>query len=561
MLGAINQSDNLRDSQLDYSTLNDGGAVNRDGMYAQGGMAPMSLMKQGGRVPGKAAVAGDSYKNDIVDAKLSPGEIVIPRSIVNHPNAPEMAAKFVRDTLSKKKGYANGGEVSDTITFNDPNMAQYIPDNEETLQTLKEERKPVNLETDVDFSKGQPSITVKTPSAIQEKIQEPVKLEEISPVARGFEAEKQAYLETGKLAEQQAQEQELQYQKSFNELAAQQLKYNNEIKEINNELNNVRSDIMQSKIDPQRFISNMSTGNKIGTAIGLILGGIGAGLTGGENVVLKQLNNYIEQDLFAQKAELGKKENLLSALTQKYGNVNQAMQAARIIIGDSISLQMKRVASKYAGKIEQQRVNAVIAGLDDENAYKIDMFAKQRMLSSASGVTEAEFDPRRSERIDVGDQALYAGSEPEAKETKEKLYQLNLAEQAVADMENLRKQFGTMEKGAKIGAGLTLGFKDTEYEKKAERLKSKLAAAFAPIYFNKPTKITEEEREEVKNLMPDPFRLFEGEYLNALNSIKDTINQRKNLLKKGLYLTPTRKKSKESKELKSILKKPEVLEE
>jgi hypothetical protein len=570
-LNAINQSDNLKDSQLDYSTLNDGGAVNRDGMYAKGGMAPMSLMDQGGKVPGKAAVAGDSYKNDIVDAKLSPGEIVIPRSIVNHPNAPEMAAQFVRDTLSKKKGYADGGEVKDDLIYlGDPKQSQYIPDVfEETKPTkefvpfkepeLKKEVKPVSTQTGIDISKTQPSISERTPTAIQEKLQEPVQLEQVSPVARGFEAEKQAYLESGKLAEQQAREQEIKYEKSFKELEAQQLRYNYEIKEINNELNNVRSDIMQSKIDPQRFISNMSTGNKIGTAIGLILGGIGSGLTGGENVVLKQLNNYIEQDLFAQKAELGKKENLLSALTQKYGNVNQAMQAARIMIGDSISLQMKRVASKYAGKIEQQRLNAVIAGLDDDTAYKIDNFAKQRMNTPESGLIESEFDPRRTERVDVGNEPLYAGSEAEAKEAKEKLYQINLAEQAVADMENLRAQFGGKERAAKIAAGLTYGLKDTEYEKKGERLKSKLAAAFAPIYFNKPTKITEEEREEVKNLMPDPFRLFEGEYLNALNSIKNTINQRKNLLKKCLYLTQTRKKSKESKEI--FLKKPEVLEE
>jgi hypothetical protein len=40
-------------------------------------------MVKGGHVPGKAKVKGDSPKNDIVDAKLSPGEIVIPRSKVN----------------------------------------------------------------------------------------------------------------------------------------------------------------------------------------------------------------------------------------------------------------------------------------------------------------------------------------------------------------------------------------------------------------------------------------------------------------------------------------------
>lgn len=47
--------------------------------YCSGGMC----MKHGGKVPGKAKVAGDSPKNDTVDAKLSPGELVVPRSAAN----------------------------------------------------------------------------------------------------------------------------------------------------------------------------------------------------------------------------------------------------------------------------------------------------------------------------------------------------------------------------------------------------------------------------------------------------------------------------------------------
>jgi hypothetical protein len=52
-------------------------------------------------VPGRAKVGGDSERNDTVNAKLSPGEIIIPRSIANHPNAPEMAARFVAAVKAK----------------------------------------------------------------------------------------------------------------------------------------------------------------------------------------------------------------------------------------------------------------------------------------------------------------------------------------------------------------------------------------------------------------------------------------------------------------------------
>jgi hypothetical protein len=55
----------------------------------------------GGRVPGKADVGGNSLKNDKVPAMLSPGEIVIPRSVVNSEDAPEKARAFVEAVLRR----------------------------------------------------------------------------------------------------------------------------------------------------------------------------------------------------------------------------------------------------------------------------------------------------------------------------------------------------------------------------------------------------------------------------------------------------------------------------
>lgn len=41
--------------------------------------------KSGGQVPGHAEMPGDSPMNDTVPARLSPGEVVIPRTVVQHP--------------------------------------------------------------------------------------------------------------------------------------------------------------------------------------------------------------------------------------------------------------------------------------------------------------------------------------------------------------------------------------------------------------------------------------------------------------------------------------------
>ena len=66
----------------------------------------------GGPIPGAAPVAGDSPRNDTVHAMLSPGEIVLPRSVAQAEDAPGKARAFVEAVRRKKdaeagpKGYA-----------------------------------------------------------------------------------------------------------------------------------------------------------------------------------------------------------------------------------------------------------------------------------------------------------------------------------------------------------------------------------------------------------------------------------------------------------------------
>lgn len=70
-------------------------------------------MAEGGKVPGKAEVSGDSYSNDKVHALLSPGELIVPRSISRDPDA---VRDFVIHLNKNKKamgGYQNVVEAKD----------------------------------------------------------------------------------------------------------------------------------------------------------------------------------------------------------------------------------------------------------------------------------------------------------------------------------------------------------------------------------------------------------------------------------------------------------------
>lgn len=95
-----------------------GGGDSGTGADAAGGMASMGEMfaSTGAKVPGKAKVKGNSPKNDVVPALLSPGEEVLPRSVTQSQDAPAKAAEFVRhlqERDGKKKSKGGYSDVAD----------------------------------------------------------------------------------------------------------------------------------------------------------------------------------------------------------------------------------------------------------------------------------------------------------------------------------------------------------------------------------------------------------------------------------------------------------------
>lgn len=70
--------------------------------------------RTGGHVPGQPKVKGDHEVNDVVPAMLSPGEIVLPRSVALAPDAAERAKQFVMAIKDKEEAVekkSKGGPV------------------------------------------------------------------------------------------------------------------------------------------------------------------------------------------------------------------------------------------------------------------------------------------------------------------------------------------------------------------------------------------------------------------------------------------------------------------
>lgn len=111
----------LNNNNSGYASAAHGGEIPEQvKCYAEGGEVHDHdlCMKVGGQVPGEPNVPGDSTQNDTVPAKLSPHEIVLPRSVAQAPNAPQAASQFVADTKGMQPSAGSFSEVLKMLEAN-----------------------------------------------------------------------------------------------------------------------------------------------------------------------------------------------------------------------------------------------------------------------------------------------------------------------------------------------------------------------------------------------------------------------------------------------------------
>jgi hypothetical protein len=165
------------------------------------------------------------------------------------------------------------------------------------------------------------------------------------------------------------------------------------LKEIADEMTGVQKDIQSGHIDPNHYINSMTTGGKISTGIGLLLGGLGAGLAGGRNLASDYFDKQIDNDIMAQKVELGKKENLLSHLTQKYGNVRLAQQEAKLFANEMLTHKLNQIAMQTADPMAKARIMQLNGQIDGKQADLAQNIAGEKLKMSL-------MDPSQSGDID-----------------------------------------------------------------------------------------------------------------------------------------------------------------
>lgn len=139
----------------------------------------------------------------------------------------------------------------------------------------------------------------------------------------------------------------------------------------------VQNDLQSSKVDPNRYWSNMGAGNKVTSIFGALLGGFAQGFgRTGSNQFMDMLNHEIDKDVAQQEAQVAKKKdyaaNLYGRFLQQTGDADKARALARATLAEVSKMTLaskEKLAQDDVAKAQlAQTLGALDARKQDELA-------------------------------------------------------------------------------------------------------------------------------------------------------------------------------------------------
>lgn len=121
------------------------------------------------------------------------------------------------------------------------------------------------------------------------------------------------------------------------------------------EMDGLRTEIAATKIDPQNYFASQPTWSKVLSLISVGIGGFASGWSGGrlQNTALQQLNEAIDRDIEAQKANLATKRGALAESQSLYGMARQKLGDDQKAFLFAKSRQLEK-ASEAASRLEAE---------------------------------------------------------------------------------------------------------------------------------------------------------------------------------------------------------------
>ena len=350
-------------------------------------------------------------------------------------------------------------------------------------------------------------------------------------IRSGFEKIQQGTADQAEAHAQAAMEQSRLYEEQAIDLQVMEVARKTQLNALDNETKRLQADVASNKIDPSRIYNNMTTGNRVLANISLLLGGLSQGLSGAKsNPAMDVINNAIDRDIDAQKAELGKKQNLLSLNLQKYGRLDQAFQATKMQMIAVTQAQINQQAAKMGSKQALAAAQVASGEMDIKQAMLKNQlasaFAKDQMMNKPEGLTAKDLmkldDETQAKMVQMPNGNYMQAFNPQAAEAVRK------AQAKFIPIKDLANQFYVeMEKGAVVPQGLTPDVWKSMRQQRASALEQSMTIELKNLF--ELGALTKDDMRLIEPLVPEIGKIVNPEAQKAaVDFIDQMVNSRLN---------------------------------
>ena len=224
-----------------------------------------------------------------------------------------------------------------------PNLVQELPPEVAPVPVAAPAPMPLGLMDPANFAPAPPAAPVAPLSGFE--------LQSAS-IAQGARAAQQQ-AEADQSAISQIERQQAKIQKDRQQIEDKALDRANDVQKKHTA---VLDELAATKISPDNYWAEKSTGQKIGIGIAMILGAYGAANTG-QNSAVEVINKAIDRDLDTQKANYTAKKGVAAELDSAYAKFygvykdeKAATAAAKAALIDQASLKIQGNAARYKGE-------------------------------------------------------------------------------------------------------------------------------------------------------------------------------------------------------------------
>lgn len=237
------------------------------------------------------------------------------------------------------------------------------------------------------------------------------------------------------------------------------------------------------KLDPNRYLHSMSTGNRVAAGIGMLLSGMGSATTGQPNYAMENINNAINRDMEAQKNDQSKAMNLWKMNREALGNDLSANLATQNQMWTGVQAKVLKAGAMAQGPIAKFKMQEMVNQIEQQ---KIQNRMKLGLLHQGAGGGVSQADPAQ----------LVSSMVPQDQQ-KQVYTEIGQAQAAVKNRQALLDNFEKANhENTIIGRAGRLGFTPPS-------IKS-LNALADPLIHDNEGRINELEQQHVQALWPQP---------------------------------------------------------